>query len=348
MPIFDFKEIPSANANYNTTGNTESFEQFALNFMKCVYSDHISINDEISRGADGGKDFIITEIRQGILGKTEIRWLVSCKHYAHSKQAVSSKNEEDLSNRIDSHNCKGFIGFYSTTISPTLKTTIDSLKERKNQPVEVIIFDSEKIEKTLLTELNRRDNHPLYKAEIFDLVNRFFPNSMKIWNSLYFRASLNLDCYECVQDDPFIVGFNDEEYISKIIEIGIHKYETDSHGSLNQIIEKINNVYCFHNYCFKVYAEKNFRGENFSNDSHLGIVKKMSLSDFIIPENYLSNLMLFMENADKYSKSAFDYKCNIFKELFPWVSRENSMKELVEQDIDKFVKDHLVTKNELL
>ena len=60
--MIDFKEIARANTG---NGNQDSFELFARDFLNTL--GYIIIS-EPSRGADGGKDLIVKEIRKGISG----------------------------------------------------------------------------------------------------------------------------------------------------------------------------------------------------------------------------------------------------------------------------------------
>lgn len=156
MAIIDFKELPRANI---ANGEQDSFELFAREFF-CALG--FSVIENPDRGQDGGRDLIVSEKRTGIIGDTEVRWLVSCKHKVHSGSAVNVSDEEDISDRIQVHKCDGFIGFYSTIISSPLSRKLDSIKGK----YEVQVFDKEKIERVLL------ENSSANK-----LIRRFFPKS---------------------------------------------------------------------------------------------------------------------------------------------------------------------------
>ena len=73
-----------------------------------------SIEEGPDRGTDGGRDIIGVERRHGKLGASTVRWLISCKHKAHSGKAVKKGEEEDIIGRCRKFNATGFIGFYST------------------------------------------------------------------------------------------------------------------------------------------------------------------------------------------------------------------------------------------
>ena len=137
--ILDFKEIPEAHI---AGGKQDTFEMFARDFFEEL---GFNIIEGPDRGADGGRDLIIEEERNGLLGKTNIRWLVSCKHKAHSGRSVTDKDDSNIKDRMERNKAGGFIGFYSTLPSSSLQKTIQNSLEEKGK-----IFDREKIEKIII------------------------------------------------------------------------------------------------------------------------------------------------------------------------------------------------------
>ena len=166
MPILEFKEIAQGN---NADGEQDSFELFARDFFKYLGYEIIG---EPDRGSDNGCDLVIEETLVGIGRKETFRWLVSCKHYAHSAKgtAVGTGHEQGITDRIKSNDCKGFIGFYSTLPSSGLTQKLEGLDE-----LEVQIFDKEKIETTLL-----KPNDDDAKT----IALRYFPLSSNKWEDL--------------------------------------------------------------------------------------------------------------------------------------------------------------------
>ena len=142
MSLVDFKEIPPANTG---SGKQDTFELFARDFF---WNLGYKIGEDPSRGADGGKDLILIEPLSGIYSDAEKRWLVSCKHYAHSGGSVSGKHELDILGRVKVYKCDGFIAFYSTLPSSGLANTISKIKD----DISVQVFDGAKIEQFLVTE----------------------------------------------------------------------------------------------------------------------------------------------------------------------------------------------------
>lgn len=167
MSVLGFKEIPQANL---ANGEQDEFELFARDFF--VYLGY-KIISEPDRGQDGGKDILIQESRTGIGGETKVLWLVSCKHFAHSNlgkgKAVGVDDEINVSDRLSSNKCDGFIGFYSTIASSGLTQKLKGLSEDKHK--EFQIFHRGNIEEILFRSL-----------EGLQVARRYFPKSMKLWN----------------------------------------------------------------------------------------------------------------------------------------------------------------------
>lgn len=159
----DFKEIAQGNI---ANGSQDDFELFARDLLQAV---GFKIVRGPARGADDRKDMIVSEKRTGIIGNTEIRYLVSCKHYAHSKnnKSVGNNDEPDVIGRLRNNQCTGFIGFYSTMPSSALDRELTQSQQLNPKDLEeLLIFDKSIIASLLDTN---DDSFRLYK--------RYFPNS---------------------------------------------------------------------------------------------------------------------------------------------------------------------------
>jgi len=154
--ILDFREIPEANGG---EGLQDTFELFARDFLS--YMGYRIVEDP-ARGADGKKDLIVEEVLVGVASEQTIRWLVSCKHYAHSGRSVPDSDEINITERLGQHNCDGFMGFYSTLPAVSLQGVLKGVQRN-------IVFDREKIESYLL----RRD------IDAVRIASRYFPVSFK-------------------------------------------------------------------------------------------------------------------------------------------------------------------------
>lgn len=163
--LIDFKEIPKANTG---NGDQDEFELFARDFLSEI---GYTIVEEPARGADGGKDLIVT---QGDDRKSagRIRWLVSCKHHAHGGKAVGTPEEQNILDRTRAKKCDGFLGFYSTIPTEGLMTR---LRELEND-ISHRVYDKGKID-SLITGYEEREV----------LFMRFFPESYKKWRGLRYH-----------------------------------------------------------------------------------------------------------------------------------------------------------------
>jgi hypothetical protein len=184
MPAINFKEIslPTVGAD------RDQFEMFARDFLELRGFKIITGPD---RGADGGRDLVVEETRTGITGETKIRWLVSCKHKAHGGSSVAPADESDIHDRVRTHNCNGFMGFYSTLPSSGLAAKLNAPDLR----FEVQILDSAKIESQLLDS-----------PAGLTLARRYFPVSAAAWSREHpipakiFHDEPELFCANCQKD----------------------------------------------------------------------------------------------------------------------------------------------------
>lgn len=159
--ILNFKEIPQA---HRGGGLQDSWELFCREFLLTI--GYVILEDP-SRGADGGLDLKVK------LDTNDSRtiWLVSCKHKAHSGMSVTHADELNIRDRVESKQCNGFIGFYSTLPSSGLLNVLEGL----GATTPYMIFDYEKIERFIVGFHSRER-----------LFFRFFPESYKRFKEIYY------------------------------------------------------------------------------------------------------------------------------------------------------------------
>lgn len=279
MGLIDFKEIPQANI---ANGYQDTYELFAREFFEGL---RFKIDVNPDRGQDGGRDLIIIENRLGILDTTHIRWLVSCKHMAHSGSSVKCSDEEDISDRIKMHNCQGFIGFYSTIVSAPLGRKLEGLKK----DFEIQIFDNEKIERILLESII-----------LEPLISRFFPisynkHSLKEPSNLL-TEYVPLKCNKCGRDLLHRNVLEDYDGVVVFVE-DIEFYES------NYPKTKFVDIYC----ACKGTCDEDLEDYHFK----LGHTNGWEdISDLIIPYKFLQFLMSIMNRIraeeDIYTDEAFE------------------------------------------
>lgn len=164
MGIIDFREIISPNAAHAAASNspigksaqTNDFEQFCRAFFARVLRWKIFKEPQV--GPDDGIDV-------GVEDLDGVRWLVSCKHKAHSGAAVGIGDEaRGIVERVGAWDCDGFIAFYSTPPTSGIRSDIDGA----SRFVKVQRYFPEQIESTLLGN-----------SQGIELAARFFPKSME-------------------------------------------------------------------------------------------------------------------------------------------------------------------------
>lgn len=295
MPVLDFKELPLANSG---CGDQDTFELFTRDFFGYL---GYKVLEGPDRGADGGRDVLLEEIRPGPGGQTNLKWLVSCKHKAHSGKSVTPDDEMDVRDRIDKFGCQGFIGFYSTLPSAGLagKLKPSALK------VEVQVFDRERIEGKLL-----------HSSEGLKLAQRYFPQSIEKWTrenpkpAEIFSQNPELKCESCGKDlhDPKSHG---------IIVIW-SKLRKDYEGK-----EHIEDIY----WCCKGFC-----------DDKLGALRRKKglsdgwedIPDVMIPTVYLKWVMTILNELHSevtYSDRAFEKLKSFLLATYPFVARSLTTKE---------------------
>ncbi|QOT76562.1 hypothetical protein [Cupriavidus basilensis] len=160
MARLNFLEIEPAKGK---SKDLDQFEKFTKIFLESVIGGRITKGP--TRGADGGIDLRL-EVQE--VGET-VRKLISCKHFAHSKESVGIGDELDILDRLASFGCTVFVGFYSTIASAGLEQKLERLRTEKGIKFE--FFNNEDIESLLLGSLPG-----------FRVAKRFFPASIQnVW-----------------------------------------------------------------------------------------------------------------------------------------------------------------------
>lgn len=178
--MIDFREIED---------DGEKWELFSRDFLLRL---GFYIETPPNRGPDGGKDMLVTEELKGKFHSQRFRWLVSCKHNAHSGQSVNEPGDEpNILERVQGFKADGFMGVYSTVPSCGLGNRLEQLKlDDRNNLAEYRIFDHKLIENNLVT------------MGFSDLVRRYFPESYKKVRPIHLilDEEIPLKCDVCGRD----------------------------------------------------------------------------------------------------------------------------------------------------
>lgn len=86
-----------------------------------------------SEGVDDGLDMIVE--------RGDIKYLVSCKHNHKTRKNVGAREESDIRDRVEQHDCKGFIAFYSVGATTGLKKKLLALKSSNLDIIEIYLDD---------------------------------------------------------------------------------------------------------------------------------------------------------------------------------------------------------------
>jgi len=293
MSALDFKEIPVPTAG----SGRDQFEMFARDFLDMLGFRVVTGPD---RGADGGRDLIVEEARTGITGDSKIRWLVSCKHKAHSGASVNPDDESDIRDRLQTHDCQGFMGFYSTLPSSGLAQKLNA----QGLPYEVQVFDGARIESLLLKSpagiaLSRR-----YMSASTSNWSREHPAPARL-----FREDPELLCEYCQKSLLHPVP-------SGIIVLWCSHNDDYS----ERRVEKV--YWCCKGGCDRVLTDKHYRK---------GLVDGWEdIPDIIAPVGYLRWFIAIineLHSSRSYSPAALERSKTFLINLFPLVAREMTAAE---------------------
>ena len=290
MPVIDFKEISEAHV---ASGDQDSFEMFARDFFDYLGYKIVGNPD---RGADGGKDFMVEEKRVGVGGESYVRWLVSCKHKAHSGSSVKPTDESNIRDRVEANGCCGFIGFYSTLPSSGLARNIEGLSNK----IETQVFDKERIE-----------NHLLRSANGVLLAKRYFPDSVKKWQIE------NTEPAKIFSDDPELACEYCGKDLLKPSPSGIivfWKRVREDYEKEPQWHEEI--YWCCKGHCDRMLSAERRRK---------GIIDGWEdIPDVMIPHMYIKwviSTINGLRNGTMYSDQAFSAFKIFMLNIYPFVSR---------------------------
>jgi hypothetical protein len=181
VSALDFTEIPVPTKGVQR----DEFELFA---QEALIALGMAIEEGPNRGPDGGRDLFAIETLNGTICVEKRKWLVSCKHKAHSGGSVTPTDESDISDRLKVHECDGFLGFYSTVPSSGLANKLHSLKREHH----VQVFDPARIERELIA-----------KPAGLAVLKRYLPKSHTAWAkenpeaARIFSETPSLACLAC-------------------------------------------------------------------------------------------------------------------------------------------------------
>lgn len=304
MPALDFREIARPDL---ATGDQDAFEMFARDFLEFQ---GYEIRSGPDRGPDSGRDLVAVETRSGAGGQTQVQWLVSCKHKAHSGRSVTLGDETDIVDRVKSNACVGFIGFYSTLPASSVTRKLENL--RRQEAFEFQVIDHEKIEQRLL------DSPAGLK-----LAERYFPASVGKWTSENPRpARIFSDC------QPLLCRHCGRRLLTD--ETGVKDLQTQNSGIVvfwrkptDDGRRDTRHVY----WCCKGACDLALRAEHRKD----GLIDSWEdIPDLMIPIVYIRALIAIinrLHRGDKFTDEALGSLKELMLTLFPHISRQTTLAE---------------------
>lgn len=166
--MLDFCELPL---------DGRAFEQLVRE-MLLIYGVH---PEWTGKGPDQGRDLIGTERLKGVIRPAVRRWLVQCKHTAHSKKSVGRKDVGSVLDDCRQVDAGGYLLVCSTQPSSSLVTKLREIEALPRNNLVTKVWDGVDIEKALM------------EPRFFSLAHLFFPKSMSFtpWR-LFNRGAPNL------------------------------------------------------------------------------------------------------------------------------------------------------------
>jgi hypothetical protein len=117
------------------------------------------------RGADQGRDLVISEILTGSISKHRIRWLVSCKDYFIAGNSVGCDDVGAILERVEQHKCDGFFLVTTTVPSSGLVSMLEALDKKNGGKILTDYWDISSLKRILIN------------SEYHEVVKTFLPKS---------------------------------------------------------------------------------------------------------------------------------------------------------------------------
>lgn len=150
--MLDFKEL------------AQDGQDFELLIRELIFRQGFTVHWS-GKGADGGRDLVCIEKRGSFFEPDERRWLIQCKHNAHSSKSVGVKDLDEIADSCAQHNCHAYLLACSTYPSSGVVNRLEGISNNLQNPLVATYWDSVKIEQLLSTPRN------------WALAQRFFPVS---------------------------------------------------------------------------------------------------------------------------------------------------------------------------
>lgn len=292
--------------NWKEINDGDTWELFARDFFVQL---GFVIDAGPGRGADAGKDLLVSEQMQGHLASKKFTWLVSCKNFAISGKSVGPDDEVGITDRLRQHAADGFIGFYSTMPSSRL---VERLQEfvRLGQISAYEIFDAKKIEGHFVdTGLSK-------------LALRYFPDSYEKMRPIqkFFGEYKELRCEICNKD--ILINSIRKPYTANLVL---------ARDSVQLKARTKRKVHSAHVVC-KGDCDKELQSNLRSRGLYTGW---QDITDLANPIFFLENLLSYMnilhDRKEEYTETAHDNIKSIYIAL-----AQRTLREITKEDEKRY------------
>lgn len=150
--MLDFKEL-------STSG-----KEFELLIRELLFNKNYQVYWS-GIGPDGGRDLLCIEEKESFFAPEKKRWLIQCKHNAHSNKSVGIPDLDEIVDSCEQHEATGFILACSTQPSSAVVNRLESITNNPRNNLTAIYWDYVSIERALNT------------PHLWRIAQKFFPVS---------------------------------------------------------------------------------------------------------------------------------------------------------------------------
>jgi hypothetical protein len=247
------------------------------------------------KGPDGGKDLLAFENYTSIFGFIEKKWLIQCKHKAHSGSAVGI---DDLDNIVDSckqHDVNGYLLVCSTYPSSAVVERLEQIKYNKSVSLDTSYWDSVILEKYLTTQYT------------WNIAHRFLPVSSK-----------SEDIKITATDDPSYWIMNYKDYYFHLSN-RVGSYYEMHFESIKARIKELESIKIFENQFLRLRAV-HFDDKNGNYTYYIDYLYQSTDDEKnIIPINSMKSYMgdeYSLEDGQVYHFDIIGYSISVYSDHF--------------------------------
>jgi hypothetical protein len=150
--MLDFKEL------------SQSGKEFELLIRELLFNKNYQVYWS-GVGSDGGRDLLCIEEKESFFAPEKKRWLIQCKHNAHSNKSVSVSDLDEIVDSCEQHQATGFILACSTQPSSGVVNRLEAITNNPKNNITAIYWDYVFIERAL------------YTPHLWRIAQKFFPVS---------------------------------------------------------------------------------------------------------------------------------------------------------------------------